>query len=67
MGFLGQWFGNSIQVFVDRINAEGGLQGRQLELITRDDELNPAKSVEAVRELSIARGGEPDDRPLFFV
>ena len=56
VGFLGQWFGNSIQAEVDRINAEGGLLGRQLELITRDDELNPAKSVEAVREL-ISREG----------
>ncbi len=56
VGFLGEWFGHSIQVEVDLINAEGGLLGRQLELVTRDDELNPAKSVEAVREL-ISRQG----------
>jgi len=50
IGFLGQWMANSVQVEVDRINANGGLLGAQIELITRDDEANPARSVEIVRE-----------------
>ncbi len=50
IGFLGQWMANSAQVEVDRINANGGLLGAKVELITRDDEANPARSVEIVRE-----------------
>lgn len=50
IGFLGEWMANSAQVEVDMINENGGLLGRQVELITRDDEANPARSVEIVRE-----------------
>ncbi len=50
IGFLGQWMAHSVQVEVDRINANGGLLGAQVRLITRDDEANPARSVEIVRE-----------------
>ncbi|MGB9751829.1 ABC transporter substrate-binding protein [Roseiflexus castenholzii] len=50
LGILGQWMQASAQTEVDRINAEGGLLGRPVILISRDDELNPAKTVEIVRE-----------------
>ncbi|MEQ8677633.1 MAG: ABC transporter substrate-binding protein [Aggregatilineales bacterium] len=50
IGFLGVWMGNSVQAEINRINENGGLLGRQVELITRDDEINPARSVEIVRE-----------------
>ncbi|HSW18581.1 MAG TPA: ABC transporter substrate-binding protein [Ramlibacter sp.] len=41
-----------MQVAIDEINAKGGLLGgRQLELVRRDDEANPAKGVVAAREL----------------
>jgi branched-chain amino acid transport system substrate-binding protein len=50
LGILGQWMQASAQAEVERINAEGGLLGRPVVLISRDDELNPAKTVEIVRE-----------------
>jgi len=50
IGFLGEYMSNSARVEVDRLNAEGGLLGRKLELIARDDELRADKSVELVRE-----------------
>src|SRR5262249_6569466 len=36
---------------VDEINAKGGLLGKKVELLVRDDESNPAKGVIAAREL----------------
>lgn len=37
--------------YVDFINAQGGLHGRKLELVMRDDQYNPAKTPLAVRDL----------------
>ncbi|KGY10296.1 branched-chain amino acid ABC transporter substrate-binding protein [Vibrio sinaloensis] len=39
------------QLAVDEINANGGVLGRPLELIVRDNQTNPAKSVKLSREL----------------
>lgn len=36
---------------IDEINADGGLLGKQLELVRRDDEANPGKGLTAAREL----------------
>ncbi|MCG6206078.1 ABC transporter substrate-binding protein [Rhodopseudomonas sp. HC1] len=36
---------------VDEINAKGGVLGKKVELVVRDDESNPAKGVIAAREL----------------
>ena len=38
-------------IAIDEINAKGGILGRQVELVRRDDEANPAKGVIAAREL----------------
>ena len=38
-------------IAIDEINAKGGVLGRPLELVRRDDEGNPAKGVTAAREL----------------
>ena len=38
-------------VAVTMFNEQGGLAGRMAELVTRDDELNPAKATEVTREL----------------
>src|ERR1043166_4626319 len=38
-------------VAVDKINAAGGILGRKLELVRRDDESNPSKGQVAAREL----------------
>ncbi|WP_137045300.1 ABC transporter substrate-binding protein [Pseudolabrys sp. FHR47] len=40
-----------LSVAVDEINAKGGVLGKKVELIVRDDESNPAKGVLAAREL----------------
>ena len=40
-----------ISVALDEINARGGVLGKKLELLVRDDESNPAKGVVAAREL----------------
>ena len=40
-----------LSVAIDEVNAKGGLLGKKVELIVRDDESNPAKGVIAAREL----------------
>lgn len=40
-----------LSVAIDEINAKGGVLGKKLELVVRDDESNPAKGVVAAREL----------------
>ncbi|MBX9589208.1 MAG: ABC transporter substrate-binding protein [Hyphomonadaceae bacterium] len=40
-----------LSVALDEINAKGGLLGKKVELIVRDDESNPAKGAVAAREL----------------
>jgi branched-chain amino acid transport system substrate-binding protein len=40
-----------LTIAIDEINAKGGLLGRKVELISRDDENNPSKGLLAAREL----------------
>ena len=40
-----------LSIAVDEINAKGGLLGKKVELVVRDDESNPAKGAIAAREL----------------
>ena len=48
----GEAITRGLAVAIDEVNAAGGiLGGRQIELIRRDDESNPAKGVAAAREL----------------
>ncbi|MBK4735378.1 ABC transporter substrate-binding protein [Noviherbaspirillum pedocola] len=48
----GEAIARGLAVAIDDINASGGLLGgRKLELVSRDDESNPAKGVIAAREL----------------
>lgn len=48
----GQAISRGVQLAIDEINAAGGvLDGRELVLVRRDDESNPAKGVVAAREL----------------
>src|SRR5439155_22921240 len=39
-----------LSIAVDEVNAKGGLLGKKVELIVRDDESNPARGVVAARE-----------------
>jgi len=40
-----------LSIAIDEINAGGGVLGKKLQLVVRDDESNPAKGVIAAREL----------------
>jgi len=47
----GEAITRGLQVAIDELNASGGVLGRKLELLRRDDEATPAKGVIAAREL----------------
>jgi ABC-type branched-subunit amino acid transport system substrate-binding protein len=42
---------NGIQAYFDKVNSEGGVNGRQLKLITYDDEYQPSKTVGFAKKL----------------
>jgi branched-chain amino acid transport system substrate-binding protein len=48
---LGEFLKNVSDIAVDKINAEGGINGRKISLIYEDDACMPAKSVSAVQKL----------------
>lgn len=52
----GEAISRGLSIAIDDINASGGLLGRKLELIRRDDESNPGKGVIAARELLYKEG-----------
>ncbi len=39
------------RLYIDAVNARGGVHGQKVELISVDDEFNPARTVEVAREL----------------
>ena len=43
--------GKAISAYIDKVNADGGVNGRKIKLITLDDAYNPAKTVEQARKL----------------
>ena len=43
--------GRGMQTYFDMINAEGGIHGRRLELVLKDDAYQPSRTVAAVREM----------------
>src|SRR3954467_14617935 len=47
----GEAITRGLQIAIDEINAKGGVLGKKLELVRRDDEAIPAKGVIAAREL----------------
>jgi branched-chain amino acid transport system substrate-binding protein len=47
----GEAITRGLEVAIDEINGGGGVLGKKIELIRRDDESNPAKGVVAAREL----------------
>jgi len=48
--FLGP-YRNGMELAVEQVNAAGGIDGRRLELIVRDDNANPGDAVRAAEEL----------------
>lgn len=49
--FIGTYVKNGAEVAVEQINKAGGVMGRQLQLVIRDDKANPAAAVAAAKEL----------------
>lgn len=49
---------NAMQIEVERFNAAGGLDGRQIELVVRDSRGTPAESSRLVREMISSEGCE---------
>ena len=47
----GEAITRGLSLAIDEINAKGGVLGKKIELVSRDDESNPAKGVVAAREL----------------
>ena len=47
----GEAITRGLELAIDEINAGGGILGRKIELVRRDDESNPAKGILAAREL----------------
>lgn len=47
----GEAITRGLTIAIDDINAKGGVLGKQLELVSRDDESNPGKGLVAAREL----------------
>jgi branched-chain amino acid transport system substrate-binding protein len=47
----GEALTRGLTIAIDEVNAKGGVLGRKVELVRRDDEANPAKGVIAAREL----------------
>ncbi len=43
--------GKSMEAYFKKVNAEGGINGRQIKFITVDDGYNPARTVEMARKL----------------
>lgn len=51
IGYLGEYMRNSVQVEIDKINAQGGVNGKKVTLVTRDDQLAPPQSLNQARDL----------------
>jgi len=43
--------GKTIAAYIDKVNGEGGVNGRKIKLVSLDDAYNPAKTVEQARKL----------------
>jgi len=50
--------GKTEQAYFDKINAEGGINGRKITFVSYDDAYNPPKTVEQARKL--VESGSPD-------
>lgn len=57
----GNWIKESLQLGLEEINAHGGINGKQLEIIYEDDQANPKLAATAMEKLS-----QIDKVPLVF-
>jgi branched-chain amino acid transport system substrate-binding protein len=51
LAYFGEWMLNGYQMAADEINAEGGVNGRQIELIVEDDVCSPQPAITAFNKL----------------
>lgn len=51
LSLLGQGIRDGVQVYVDYVNEQGGLNGRQLQLIAEDDAYEPMRTLAAGKKL----------------
>jgi branched-chain amino acid transport system substrate-binding protein len=51
---IGSYSKNGAQVAVDEINRDGGVGGRKLELVVKDEQLSPTATVQDLRDLQSA-------------
>lgn len=49
---------NGVELAIEEINAAGGINGKQIELLAEDDEGNPEKSVNAFKKLTTKDGAK---------
>jgi branched-chain amino acid transport system substrate-binding protein len=47
----GAYLQNSLQIEIDALNAQGGLLGNQVQLVTADDQLDPVRTATVVKQL----------------
>jgi branched-chain amino acid transport system substrate-binding protein len=52
--------GKTESAYFNKINAEGGINGRKIKFVSYDDSTNPAKTVEQARRLVESDDGPPD-------
>ena len=48
---LGEFAKNTVDMTVEKINKEGGVNGQPIQLVYEDDQCDPAKSVSAMQKL----------------
>jgi len=51
-GFYGEFVANSLQAEADQVNSSGGILGRKISIVRRDNALDPQKAVQASQELA---------------
>lgn len=68
LAFISVPFGHGMEAYLKMVNDEGGVYGRKIELIIKDDEFDPAKSLHAMETLIyddqvfaiVGQGGTPN-------
>ncbi len=68
LAFISVPFGHGMEAYLKKVNDEGGIHGRKIELVVKDDEFDPAKSLQAMESLIydekvfaiVGQGGTPN-------
>ncbi|MBW2991330.1 ABC transporter substrate-binding protein, partial [Candidatus Woesearchaeota archaeon] len=54
--YAGTWISQGLELALEEVNREGGVNGRPLEIIYEDDQCNPQRAVTAMNKLIYADG-----------